>query len=142
VTRATEQLDAMVARTYVRSPSAEALDLPLIDGWSPGRVWGDWTVDARFANGRGVLFGGYLSAVLDDIGVSASDTLVGDHETGVTQDLRVTYFRPAKVGEPLRLEAEVINASARTHHVEAKATRADGKLVAAATVVVALVAAS
>ena len=139
MTRATEQLDRMVARTYTRSPSAEALDLPLIDGWSPGRVWCEWTVEARFANGRGVLFGGYLSAVLDDLGVSASDTLVGDDETGVTQDLRVTYFRPGKVGERLRLEAEVVNASARTHHVEAKAARSDGKLVAAATVVVALV---
>jgi malate synthase len=32
----------------------------------------DWTVDSRFANGRGVLFGGYLSAVLDDLGVSAA----------------------------------------------------------------------
>ena len=139
MTRATEQLDRMVARTYARSPSATALDLPLIDGWSAGRVWCDWTVDSRFANGRGVLFGGYLSAVLDDIGVSASDTLVGDGETGVTQDLRVTYFRPAKVGERLRLEAEVVNVSARTHHVEAKVTRPDGKLIAAATVVVALV---
>lgn len=141
MTRASEQLDRMVARTYVRSPSAQALDLPLVDGWSPGRVWCDWTADSRFANARGVLFGGYLSAVLDDLAVSASDTLVSDGETGVTQDLRVTYFRPAKVGELLRLEAEVVNASARTHHVESKVTRPDGKLVAAATVVVVLVAA-
>ncbi len=139
MTRATEQLDRMVARTHERSSSSAAFALPLIDGWSPGRVWCDWTVDGRFANARGVLFGGYLSAVLDDLGVSASETLIGDDQASVTQDLRVTYFRPAKAGERLRLEAEVVNASARAHHVEAKVARSDGKLIAAATVVVALV---
>ena len=139
MTRLTDQLDRMVARTYARSPSAEALDLPLIDGWSRGRVWCEWTVDSRFANARAILFGGYLSAMLDDLGVSASDTLVADDQANVTQDLRVTFFRPAKVGEHLRLEAEVVNASARAHHVEARVARPDGKLIATATIVVALV---
>ena len=139
MTRATDTLDQMVARTWTRSPSNAALALPLIDGWSPGRVWCDWEVDGRFANASGVLFGGYLSAIFDDTGVSASETLIGEGEAAVTQDLRVTFFRPAQVGERLRLEAEVINASRRTHHVEAKIARPDGKLIAAATVLVAVV---
>ena len=46
-------------------PFVQSLAVPYPDRWERGRVTSTWPVEARFFNERGVLFGGYLAALLD-----------------------------------------------------------------------------
>jgi uncharacterized protein (TIGR00369 family) len=71
--------------------------------------------------------------VLADIVLSfTAMTVVDDSERFKTNDLQITYFRPALEGT-IRLEAEVVNRSRSLIHCEARIARADGKLIAKAT---------
>ena len=68
------------------------------------------------------LFGGCLSALLDDVTGHAA------------AELSVSYFRPCLPSDgELLLEGFVINQSRRSLHIEATVRRADGKLLARRT---------
>jgi uncharacterized protein (TIGR00369 family) len=139
-TKGIERLESMMAGTYKRSPAAERLSLHFIDGYEPGRIWYERAVDPNFINAQGVLHGGYICSLVDEAAMNASHTLVPDEFTVSTGALTVNFFRPAKEdGGVLRMEAQVINTSRRSYHVECRLTRvSDGKLIAKGAVEVAL----
>ncbi|MBI5844196.1 MAG: PaaI family thioesterase [Deltaproteobacteria bacterium] len=129
----TEFLDSMEARTLTEAPPhAVNLKLPPIDGWEPGRVWFTWTVDPAFMNPAGTLFGGYLSALADQILAFAVMTVLGPEEMFTTSDLRMSFFRPVTGGR-LYVEGRVINRSRHMAHLAADFIREDRKAVATAT---------
>jgi uncharacterized protein (TIGR00369 family) len=136
--------DRMVRGEHVRSPASESLGLPLIAGYGSGRVWYEWQLDSRFIYAGGVLFGGYICALIDDVGGYASQTILSDDSMSVTSDIQVSLFRPAKVEDGwLRMDAEVVNASRRAHRVDARLTRkSDGRLIARGTIIMSVVARS
>lgn len=130
--RWSERLDAIVAGTVEKPPVVDALRLPPIDGWEPGRVWGEWSVDRDFMTLAGTLFGGYLGVLADSfVGMAMMSTLADD-EWFVTSDLRVSFFRPVATGK-LRIVAEVLNRGRRMAQCECVFASEDDKVVAKAT---------
>lgn len=126
-----ELLDRIASGNPPVPPHAETLRIPHIDGWEKGRVWSSWTVDDKLIQPHGSVFGGYLSAVADEMVGMATMTVLDDHEIFITSNCRMDYFRPAGA-EKLRVEATVIHRGRSCVNVEAAFTNADGKLVAKA----------
>lgn len=115
---ASETLDAIVARTGSPPPFVTALDIPGIEGWEPGRVWGTWDVDPRMHHAAGAVFGGYIAAVADSFVGLAMFSTMPDGEWFTTSDLRISFFRPIIAGR-IDVVSEVVYRSRRQGHVEA-----------------------
>ena len=126
------RLDHIVARTAPRPPHAEILRLPGIDGWEPGRVWCAWAVDPDFIQPQGAIFGGYISAIADEVLGMATMTVLPDGEGFATADIRTNFFRPIREGI-VDIEATVVHKGRTNIFVEATFTDAAGKLCAKAT---------
>jgi uncharacterized protein (TIGR00369 family) len=139
MSQGTERLDRMIAGTHKRSRCGESLNLPLVSEYRSGYVRCSHVIEDRFLNAHGALFGGYISALLDDVTGHAAMTVLPDAKSCSTAELSVSYFRPCFPEDgPLLLEAEVINQSRRSFHIEATAKRPDGKLIAKARAIYAL----
>ncbi len=113
-------------------PALRNLDVPNIRSWEPGKICADWEVPGTLTNLRGELFGGYFGVLADIVLSFTAMTVVDDSERFKTNDLQITYFRPALEGA-IRIEAEVVNRSRSLIHCEALIARTDGKLIAKAT---------
>jgi uncharacterized protein (TIGR00369 family) len=129
----TERLERMISGKHERAPCGETMSLPLVCEYRAGYVKCVHPVDKKFTNSNGVLFGGYLSALLDDVSGHAVMTVIPDDKVCATSELAVSYFRPCSPDEgDLLLEGTIINQSRRSYHIEVTIKRADGKLVAKA----------
>ena len=139
MTRGTDKLDRMIAGTHERSRCGESMNLPLVNAYRSGHVRCSHIIEDRFANSSGAVFGGYLSALLDDVTAHAAMTLLPDDKVCSTAELSVSYFRPCFPEDgAVTLEAEVVNQSRRMYHIEATARRHDGKLIAKARAIYAI----
>ena len=67
----------------------------------PGRAWAEATLDRRFEGWEGVIHGGILCTVLDEVMAWA---LVGEDNWGVTARMAVEFRRPVMVGAPILAE--------------------------------------
>lgn len=124
-------LNACVSRQNVTPPHVSTLRLPLIDGWEKNRVWCTFDVDPDLVQPQGALFGGYLSAVADELMGMATFTALGADTVFSTSDLKIQYFRPVSSGK-IAVEATILNISRSRIHVEATFKNEDGKLIAKA----------
>ena len=128
----TELLDQIVARKSKPPSHVAILKLPLIDGWEPGRVWCTWEIDPGLIQPQGNLFGGYISAVADEMLGMATASVLADGEAFTTSDSHVYYFRPVSGGE-LRIDASVLHKGRSRVHVEVLFTNSNGEMVAKAS---------
>lgn len=78
---------------------------------------------------RPALHGGVLSSLIDTAAGVAAWSVLADHESVSTVDLRVDYLEPAGLGGDLRAEAELVRKGNRVCHVRVAVTQ-DGVLVA------------
>ena len=67
----------------------------------PGRSWTELALDRRFEGWEGVVHGGILCTILDEVMAWA---LVGEDSWGVTARMSVDFRRPVEVGVPIRAE--------------------------------------
>ena len=135
----TDRLERMIAGSHERSPCGNSMSLPLVSVYRPGYVKCIHAIEPRFVNSRGVAFGGYLSALLDDVTGHAAMTVIPDDKVCATSELSVSYFRPYSPSDGgLILEAFVVNQSRRSYHIEATIKRGDGKLISKAFAVYAI----
>ncbi len=67
----------------------------------PGRSWVELTPERRFEGWEGVIHGGILCAILDEVMAWA---LVGGDDWGVTARMAIDFRRPVRVGLPIRAE--------------------------------------
>jgi uncharacterized protein (TIGR00369 family) len=67
----------------------------------PGRCWVEFALERRFEGWEGVIHGGILCAILDEVMAWA---LVGEDNCGVTARMAVDFRRPVTVGLPIRAE--------------------------------------
>jgi uncharacterized protein (TIGR00369 family) len=111
-------LDDIVAGRSEPPPFVRTLNLPGIEGWGPGHVWGSWKVERDVFHLMGAVFGGYLAAIADSYTSLAMLTTLHDGEAFTTSDLRIAYFRPVVDGT-VGIVSEVINRGRRQAHVEA-----------------------
>jgi len=67
----------------------------------PGRSWTELALDRRFEGWDGIIHGGILCTILDEVMAWA---LVGEDNWGVTARMNVEFRRPVGVGVPIRAE--------------------------------------
>lgn len=76
----------------------------------PGRSWVAMTLDDRFEGWEGVIHGGILCTILDEVMAWA---LVGEDNWGVTARMNVDFRHPVGVGVPIRAEGWITRARRR-----------------------------
>lgn len=127
-----ERLDRIRAGNGTPPPVIRELGLRAgIEGWEPGRVWGRWTLDPRYSNPDGSLFGGYLAALADQALGLVMMTVLDDDSFMTTADLRLSFFRPS-LGD-VWYEARVVHLGRRSAHVEAEFRDSAGVVLAKAS---------
>jgi uncharacterized protein (TIGR00369 family) len=139
MTIGTARLDRMIAAQHQRSPAGMAMSLPVMSEYRPGYVRSVHRIDPKFTNAGGVIFGGYIAALLDDVSGYVTDTVIADDKVCATAELSVSFFRPcmSDAGE-FTFEGFLINESRRSYHVEVTLARSDGKLIAKARAIYAI----
>ena len=91
-----------------------------------GRVRARFTPDERHQGFPGLVHGGILFALLDEV-ISRAAYLMGDWV--LTGRVEVRYARPARVGEPLELEGWVERAAGRGYLLAGRLTNPAGETV-------------
>ncbi len=81
----------------------------------PGRAWIEAALEQRFEGWDGVIHGGILCSILDEVMAWA---LVGDDNWGVTARMAVEFRRPVTVGLPIRAEGWITRARRRIFDTE------------------------
>ncbi|MGH3377853.1 MAG: PaaI family thioesterase [Actinoallomurus sp.] len=94
----TEHLDEIKAGEAERPPVVEILRLPSIVSWRPGQVVTKWDIDEDFFTVGGQLFGGYISAIADQVMGHTAMTVLDDGEMFRTIQMNVTFYRPMHKG--------------------------------------------
>ena len=79
----------------------------------PGRSWVAATLEPRFEGWEGVIHGGILCTILDEVMAWA---LVGEDNWGVTARMAVDFKRPVHVGVPIRAEGWITESRRRVVH--------------------------
>jgi acyl-coenzyme A thioesterase PaaI-like protein len=75
-----------------------------------GRAWTEAMLDRRFEGWDGVIHGGILCSILDEVMAWA---LVGEDNWGVTARMSVQFRKPVTVGLPIRAEGLITRARRR-----------------------------
>jgi acyl-coenzyme A thioesterase PaaI-like protein len=76
----------------------------------PGRSWVELALDRRFEGWEGVIHGGILCTILDEVMAWA---LVGEDNWGVTARMAVDFRRPVEVEVPIRAEGWITRSRRR-----------------------------
>lgn len=126
----TQHLDRLIEGKTALPPFVRNLGLGTLVQWEPGYARKVWPVDPRFFTVSDV-FGGYLSALADQMLALSSVSLLEDGQTVRTTSLVVDFFRPVSSGE-LIIEGRVIDRSKTLIHVEVTFANDEGELAAKA----------
>jgi uncharacterized protein (TIGR00369 family) len=86
-----------------------------------------WTAGPGYQGYAGIVHGGLLSTLLDEIMAQA---LIGAGVQVVTADLRVRFLRPAPVGVPLQIKGTRTGQRARIHFTRGTVMTLDGCVLA------------
>ena len=97
-----------------------------------GSITAEFDVRADQCNHAGVLHGGIISTMLDEIMGMTLITVQIDH-LYVTVNLHVDFLYGAKAGEKITVTSEVYRVGKKIANVEAKMYNQDGKILAKAT---------
>ncbi len=105
---------------------------PLQQRWTGDRWTYALRVDDGHRNEAGLMHGGAMTALIDEvIGTLVTETVGRRH---VTVQLATTFLKPVHVGDLVEPSCEIIKVTASMTFVEAK-LRVDGSVVAAASLI-------
>ncbi len=138
MTHWTDRLDALVAGNATLPPVTDYLKMGTLTRWEPGTVLKEWPLEEVFLNPGGILYGGYLTCLADQMLTFTAMTVLSDAESMRTSDLQISYFRPVAEG-PLKIEGCIVNRSRSHIHIDVSFILLNGKLAARATGVMAVV---
>ena len=127
-----DQIDRSIAGESPLPAVIERLGIGRIAEWKPGYVRKDWPLDPEMLNQAGILYGGYLGVLADQVLTFSALTVLEDHESVRTGDMQLWFFRPISSG-PLKIEGKVVNRSKRSAHIDVLFSTPDGKLAAKAS---------
>jgi uncharacterized protein (TIGR00369 family) len=97
----------------------------------PGRCWTEFALDNRFEGWEGIVHGGILCTILDEVMAWA---LVGEDNWGVTARMEVAFRRPVLVGTTVRAQGWITEARRRVVATGARIVdAATGEELASAT---------
>ena len=106
-------------------------------GWTPvdvgaGHIRVEYLAKEDFYNPAGVVQGGFLAAMLDDVMGPAAVTLMEPGEVPATVEMKVSYIRPAVAGKLIG-NGRVVYKGKSIVFMEGSLTTEDGVLIATAT---------
>jgi acyl-coenzyme A thioesterase PaaI-like protein len=78
--------------------------------FAPGRCWTELTLPDRYEGWEGVIHGGIVCTILDEI---MGWSLIAQDSWGVTARLNVQFRRPVPVGRPIRAEGWIAESRRR-----------------------------
>ena len=111
---------------------ARMLGIQLIEA-GPDRVVMDLPVTQALSNRNGVMHGGAILGLTDNIGGTASSLNLKPGENTVTMESKVTFLRPIRIGDVARATATAVHIGGTTQIWDIAVTRGDGKLAAKVT---------
>jgi acyl-coenzyme A thioesterase 13 len=97
-----------------------------------GKLTVDVLLRDEFANPAGIVHGGVLGGIIDEV-IGMTTFTLGREGFFVAVNLNLDFLRPGKIGETVRVEAEVIREGKTMVHAECKIYNNEGKLMAKAT---------
>ena len=110
------------------------LGMVCIDKSEPGRTVWQLPADERFSNPVGMVQGGFLAAIADSAMGASSITFNRERKVfSSNAEMKISFFRPAKIGSTLTCTAEVVSGGARVAFVEAEIVDDEGRVVAKAS---------
>lgn len=110
------------------------LGMVCIDKSQPGRTVWQMKADERFSNPTGIVQGGFLAAFADSAMGAASVTFARERKVfSANAEMKISFFRPARIGSTLTCTAEVVSGGKRAAFVEAEVVDEEGRVVARAT---------
>lgn len=86
-------------------------------------------IEVGHLNRSGTLHGGMTATLVDMLTTIAVFTKP-PHQPGVSVDMNISYLRPAKIGEEIIINAEVIKMGQTLAFTSAELLHKDGKLIA------------
>lgn len=99
----------------------------------PDRVEAEIRVVPSLGNRNGVMHGGAIMGLADNIGGTATFLNLGPGESTTTLESKTNFFRPLPVGEIARVICEPLHKGSRTMVWQTRVLREDGKLAALVT---------
>ena len=97
-----------------------------------GRVKMQFTVEKYMLNPIGIMHGGIMATILDEVMGAASFTL-GRPNGFATVNMNIDFLIPAKAADIIFGEGTVLRAGKTILHIKAELYKTDGTLVAKAT---------
>ena len=122
----------MRADAELQPPFADLLGLT-ITHVSPERVAAELPVRAELGNRNGVLHGGAIMALADNLGGTATVANLPDGATTTTIESKTNFFAGIPVGDVARAECTPLHRGRTTMVWQTRITRQDGKLAAIVT---------
>lgn len=123
------------------SPEEIALDQPpfarflgmRVVSHDAGCVVAEMEVTDVLANRNGVLHGGAIMALADNLGGTATFLNIRPDQGTTTMESKTNFLRPVPIGDTLRAEARALHKGRRTMVWQTVLTRSDGKVAAIVT---------
>jgi 1,4-dihydroxy-2-naphthoyl-CoA hydrolase len=113
-------------------PFAEFLGLR-VTGWSKDRVTAELVVRSELANRNGVLHGGAIMALADNLGGTATFLNLSEGASTTTLESKTNFFAAIAVGETVSAECTPLHRGRSTMVWQTRVTRSDGRLAAVVT---------
>jgi uncharacterized protein (TIGR00369 family) len=132
MTWASERLTALAEGAATPPPIVETLRLGLLDAWGEGWVRKSWRPSPGLETADGMMFGGYIAALADQVLAFAAMTVAPDDAGFRTLNLNLNFLRVTPA-QPLAIEARVVARTRQLITVRAEFRREDGELIADAT---------
>lgn len=113
-------------------PFAGFLGLKVVSATSD-RVEAELVARPELLNRNGVLHGGAIMALADNMGGTFASILLAPGQATTTVESKTNFFRAVPAGDLLRCESEALHKGRKTTVVQTKLFRGDGKLAAMVT---------
>lgn len=124
--------DRLSAIAAAQPEFAKLLGIRLIKA-GPDRVVMDLPVTEALSNRNGVMHGGAILGLTDNIGGTASSLNLKPGENTVTMESKVNFLRPIRIGDVARASATAVHVGGTTQIWDIEVRRGDGKLAARVT---------
>lgn len=113
-------------------PFAETLGLRIVSA-SADRVEAEMPVTRALANRNGMLHGGAIMALADNMGGTATFLNLGPDQGTTTMESKTNFFRPVKLGDTARAVTVPLHRGRRTMVWQTTISGSDGKMAALVT---------
>ncbi len=119
-------------RADLQPPFADFMGMK-ITHVSPERVTAEMVVTEQLSNRNGVLHGGALMALADNLGGTAAVANLGPGQITTTIESKTNFFAGIPVGDTAHAECTPLHRGRSTTVWQTRVTRGDGKLAALVT---------